>query len=131
MPYLDPSLILHWEFWPLQVAKFFLHFPWSNQCFCFLCDWIFCLHFWSALMKAFCCLLAMSIFPENKFLFFLYFPTYFCFLLESLIQENHFFLKEDMTFRSFVISNFNFFSAFFFDPCKGPLYLLVVGINSW
>ena len=73
----------------------------------------------------------MSIFPENKLLFFFsIFQPIFCFLLESLIEENHFFSKEDMTFRSFVISNFNFFSAFFFYSCKGPLYLLVVGMNG-
>ena len=31
MPYLDPSVIVDWKPWPLQVTIVFLHFLWSEQ----------------------------------------------------------------------------------------------------
>ena len=86
-------------------------------------------------MKPFLYLFAMYLLPESKFLFFLLFPNYFLFLLQSLIQENHFFSKQDMILTSsiiFTFFKFNFFSRFFFfASCKGSLNLLLVGMNRW
>ena len=52
-------------------------------------------------------------FQKTSFYFFSFFQPIFCFFSWSLIQENQFFSKEDMTFRSSVILKFNFFSIFF------------------
>ena len=123
MAYLNPSLIVSWEPWILQVAKLFLHFLWSEQCFYFSCDWFFSLcfsclgnsliPFFSQLwLKLFTFPFAMPLFPANKFLFFLLFPTYFLFLfVKSRSRESFFFLKNiwhgrALLFISLIFSQF-------------------------
>ena len=68
---------------------------------------------------------------KQVFIFSLFSNLFFVSCWKVSFKRIIFFLKKIWHLGALLFLILIFSQLFFFDPCKGPLYLLVVGINSW